>query len=148
MHFQGPKQMKYREFGQSGWKAFNLSVIKPVLETVMQSGEVDSVMFIFVEAQRSKGPNIEESGGTGIDMAKYWDAAMEQVSPQIDGLHALAQEIGVPLYITANLRSGGIVNGTEGISNELPMIYKQVESSCAAISAMAHYHHYLQGAQS
>lgn len=126
----------------------NLSVIKPVLETVMQSGEVDSVMFIFVEAQRSKGPNIEESGGTGIDMAKYWDAAMEQVSPQIDGLHDLAQEIGVPLYITANLRSGGIVNGTEGISNELPMIYKQVESSCAAISAMAHYHHYLQGAQS
>jgi hypothetical protein len=81
-------------------------------------------------------------------MAKYWDAAMEQVRPQIDGLHALAQEIGVPLFITANLRSGGIVNGTEGISNELPMIYKQVESSCAAISAMAHYHHYLQGAQS
>ena len=123
----------------------DLSVLKTVLEIVMRSGEVDSVMFIFVEAQRNRGPNIQEFGGKGIDMAKYWDAAMELVRPQIDGLHDLALEIGVPLYITANLRSGGIVNGSEFISSEAPMVYKQVESSCAAISAMAQYYHFLHG---
>jgi hypothetical protein len=123
----------------------DLSVLKTVLEIVMKSGEVDAVMFIFVEAQRNRGPNIQEFGGTGIDMAKYWEAAMELVRPQIDGMHDLALEIGVPLYITANLRSGGIVTGSEFVSSEAPMIYKQVESSCAAISAMAQYYERLNG---
>jgi acyl-CoA synthetase (NDP forming) len=128
----------------------DLSVLKTVIETVMRSGEVDAVMFIFVEAQRNKGPNIQELGGRGIDMAKYWDAAMEQVRPQIDGLHDLAQEIDVPLYITANVRSGSIVNGYESLgdeSHEAPMIYKQVETACAAIGAMAEYYDYLHGTQ-
>lgn len=120
----------------------DLSVLRPIIETVMRSGEVDSVMFIFVEAQRNKGPNIQELGGTGIDMGKYWDAAMEHVRPHIDGLHGLANEIGVPLYITANVESGGL--GSKSLANgESPMIFKEVEASCAAIKAMARYYEYI-----
>jgi acyl-CoA synthetase (NDP forming) len=122
----------------------NLTVVKPIIETVMNSGEVDSVMFIFVEAQRNKGPNIQEFGGKGIDMAKYWEMAMKDVRPAINNLHGLAHEIGVPLYITANVDTGRLGSGLNSNDNGSPVIYKEVEASCAAISAMAQYYAYLQ----
>ncbi len=121
----------------------DLTVLRPIIETVMRSGEVDSVMFIFVESQRNKGPNVRECGGTGIDMGKFWDAAMQAVRPHLNELNILARESGIPLYFTANVDSGGIT-GKDLMNGDSPMIFKEVEASCAAISAMAQYHEYLE----
>lgn len=120
----------------------DLSVIKPVVETVMRSGEVDSVMFIFVESQRHKGPNIKEFGGPGIDIGAFWDGAMKQVRPHVMELNGLAEELGVPLYLVANVQEGKLVGDDEAIQDS-PMAYREVESACAAVSAMARYGDYL-----
>ena len=126
----------------------DLSVIKPVLETVMRSGEVDSVIFIFIEAQRNKGPNIQEFGGQGVDMGAMWEIAMQQVRPRIKALHGLSQEIGVPLYIVANVQEGKSGDEETLLEDDSPMMHKEVESACVAISAMVEYYEYRQRALS
>lgn len=119
----------------------DLSVIRPVVEAVMRSGEVDSVMFIFIESPRNKGPGIQEFGGRGIDISLVWDGAMKQVRPHLEELYRLGAESGVPLYVVANLE-GKLAHDEP--SEDSPMIYREVESACAAISAMGRYHDYLE----
>ena len=121
----------------------DLSVIEPVIETVMRSGEVDSVMFMFIEAPRNKGRGIQEAGGRGIDMGVFWDGAMKRIRPHVRALGGLAGEIGVPLYIVAKADEGKL--GDETVqAQDSPMVFEEVESACAAMSAMARYHDYLE----
>ncbi len=122
----------------------DLSVVKPVIETVMRSGEVDSVMFMFVEAQRHKGPGIQEYGGRGIEMGALWDGAMQNARKGVIELGELAKEIGIPLYVVANLQEGKLGAALEDREGH-PMVFKEVESACSSISAMAKHYEYLEG---
>lgn len=116
----------------------DLTVIIPVIEAVMTSGEVDSVLFIFFEATRNKGPRVRSAGG-GIDMGEIWDAAMRRMAEPIRDLYRLGGETGVPLFVTANLNAGGAFLKPESDGDGLPMVYGEVESACAAIALTADY---------
>lgn len=116
----------------------DLAVIIPVIEAVIRSGEVDSVLFIFFEATRQKGPRVEQ-GGHAVDMGEIWNAAMKRMAEPVKGLYRLARETGVPLFVAANLKAGGafLKPGSDG--DGLPMVYGEVSSACAAISTMVNY---------
>jgi len=126
----------------------NPTVIKPIIETLMRSGEVDAVMFIYIESTRKRSSDEQAAAGgqesqrKGIDIGKFWGEAMRGISMEIGRLNDLAMEVGVPLYITANIDSGRLGKDLGSRSAGLPMLYKEVESCCAAISAMAQYHEY------
>lgn len=126
----------------------NPAIIKPVIEILMRSGEVDSVMFIYIESTRKRGPGGngpaggEESAGGGVDIRRFWVEAMRRISVEIGGLYEVAMEIGVPLYITANIDSGRLGSALDSMNGVPPMSYKEVESCCSAIRAVAEYSEY------
>jgi hypothetical protein len=120
----------------------DLTVIKPVLETIMRSGEADSILFIFIGARHSRAVKITETGGKGLDVSHFWKIMNEQLVAILDELYLLSHELEVPLYVTSNFSSAIGSQCTDGVG---PAPFAHVESACAAISAMAQYYEYRQG---
>jgi acyl-CoA synthetase (NDP forming) len=122
----------------------DLSVIKPVLETIIRSGEADSVLFIFVAAERSRSISTTKTGGKGLDVSHFWDTMTEQLGTVFEELYLLSHELEVPLYVTSNLSPA---MGRQRADGAGPAPFADVESACAAISAMAQYYEYRQWMQ-
>jgi len=117
----------------------DLRVVQPILEMLLTSGEVDSVMFIFIESQRSKGIVATDSGMEGVDLSAIWDMMTGTLSGYLRELYAKSSEVGVPLYVASNFdRVGDSKPGMLG-GGDNPMVYLNVESACTAIAAMANY---------
>jgi len=124
----------------------DLTVVQPILEALMTSGEVDSVLFIFIESQRSKGVKIQDAGGLGIEVGALWDMMTAKLAGYLKELYGLAAETGVPLYVASNFdRVGGAEPGTLG-GGDNRMVYIDVESACTAIAAMCDYGDFRRGA--
>ncbi|MFH1149411.1 MAG: CoA-binding protein [Actinomycetota bacterium] len=119
----------------------DLSVVRPVLETVIRSGEVDSVLFIFIESQRSKGIRTIETSGLGFDVSAAWDMMTLQLGKYLEELYGIARETGVPLYVASNF---GLVQepGQDRSADLDTCRFEDVESACRAMRAMADYREY------
>lgn len=117
----------------------DLRVIEPILEAVLTSGEVDSVLFTFIESQRSKGINVQDAGGQAFELGKLWDMMTGKLAGYLEGLYVLSRELGVPLFVASNFEKvGGAEPGTLG-GGDKPMVYQDVESACRAIAALSDY---------
>lgn len=119
----------------------DLSIVKPILETLMRSGEVDSVMLIMVESQRSKGVNIKETGGRGYDLSAMWNMTTSKLIGYLEEMYGLMWELEVPLYVTSNFDEF-LDEESSTPGEKRVMMFGDVESACRAISAMARYHEY------
>jgi acyl-CoA synthetase (NDP forming) len=122
----------------------DLTVIKPVLETIMRSGEADSILFIFIGARHSRAVRTTGAGGKGMDVSHFWKIMNEQLVAVLDELYLLSHELEVPLYVTSNFSSAIGEQRTDDVG---PAPFSHVESACAAISAMAQHYEYRQGIQ-
>ena len=117
----------------------DLRVIKPILEALLTSGEVDSVLFIFIESQRSKGIKITEVDGQAVELGVIWDMMTQKLGEYLADLYVMARDVGVPLFVSSNFEQvGGAEPGTLG-GGKNPMVYLDVEAACAAIAAMSDY---------
>lgn len=116
----------------------DLSVVKPILETVIRSGEVDSVLLIFIEAPRSKGMNAGDLGGGGYDLAEMWNAATSQLLVYLAELDELMWQEKLPLFVASNFTE--FLQETEGV-HDRPRVsmFPDVEAACGAIAAMVRY---------
>lgn len=115
----------------------DLRIVKPIIELLITSGEVDSVLFIFIESQRTRGVQVKGSELHGMDLAAIWDMMTGQLAGYMVDLYALAAERGVPLFLASNFdRVGSMEQGTLGGGNS-PMVFQDVESACTAIAAMS-----------
>lgn len=114
----------------------DFSVIKPVIETLMTSGEVDAVMFLWIGAPRLKNARLK--GERGMDLSGVWRSMDQYFLEHIGELYELMHQLQVPLYIATSLRveDGGDPDGCP------PLIFDSVESACRAVSAMAEYYHF------
>lgn len=120
----------------------DLRVIQPIIETLMRSEEVDSVLFIFIESERSKGFKVIDTGMGGTQLSEIWDMMTEKLGGYMRELYGLSWDTGVPLYVASNFdRVGNAKPGTLG-GGENPMVYLDVESACSAIAAMSNYFEY------
>ncbi len=80
----------------------DLTIIPPVIETMMCSGEVDAVFFIFVTPRRATGlgpPHVEK----GLDLRQAWDMVYSQMVKKFAELHKPMTTKGVPLYVVSTL---------------------------------------------
>ena len=118
----------------------DLSIIKPILEILMESGEVDAILLIFVEAPRI-GASTE---GEGANIAKIWDMVTQQVATHIHELYERSLELEMPLYVTANLERKSGIGGTLNAAPRTMMIYESVEDACDALGHMVRYSEYLK----
>ena len=117
----------------------DLRVTKPILEALLTCGEVDSVLLIFIESQRSKAVKVTEVDGRPFEIGVIWDMMTQQMAAYLADLYVLAREVGVPLFVSSNFEKvGGATPGTLG-GGKNPMVYLNVESACAAMAAMVEY---------
>lgn len=117
----------------------DFSAIKPVMEILMKSGEVDSIIFLWIGSPRSR-EGIDTSRG-GMDITKVWDIMHQHFNEYATELYTLMQELQVPLYLATTLKSEDLAFERASF-NRQPVIYLSVESACRAISAMANYSDY------
>jgi acyl-CoA synthetase (NDP forming) len=122
----------------------DLTVIKPVMEILMKSGEVDSVMFIWIGSPRRDGERARESKAAerGLDISRVWEAMDLHFHAFIKELYELMHELEVPLYVASSIKKSD--GGEPGGSENPPLIYSSVESACLAVRAMASYREYLE----
>jgi len=117
----------------------DLRITRPILETLLTCGEVDSVLLIFIESQRSKPVRVTEVNGQPFEIGVIWDMMTQKMAEYLKEMYVLAREVGVPLFVSSNFEKvGGAAPGTLG-GGENPMVHPDVESACASIAAMADY---------
>lgn len=121
----------------------DLSVVKPILETLLTCGEVDSVVFIFVESQRNKTVRIMDPSAQAMEMGAIWDMVTRKLAEYIHDLYDVAEKEGVPLFVISNLEEVSEEKGLLGGGGR-PMVYLDVESASRAIAAMADRHAFLR----
>lgn len=120
----------------------DLSVIKPILEILMKSGEVDSVLLIFIESPRSKGLNLQETGGRGLDLSMVWDAVTSEVVVQLEDMHEVMWDLGLPIYVACNFDEFLPEDRKPQPGKTRTMMYSKVVAACRAMGAMVRYQAY------
>ncbi len=121
----------------------DFSVIKPAIEILMKSGEVDSVMFLWIGAPRNREPGIDTSKG-GIDISGVWGNIRSRFTNYTKELYNLMQDVQVPLYLTTSLLPEEILAVKEEMGDKQLLLFPNVELTCQAISSMVKYHEYLE----
>ncbi len=114
--------------------------IHPIIEILMKSGEVDSVMFIFIGPPDIEGTRTPRSD-RGIDLSKMWDVMSKQFGNYAAALFDLMHELKIPLYPVTNHRFDENIQDR----NKRLVSYLTIDSACRAIDAMARYHEYCEG---
>ncbi len=118
----------------------DFTVLKPVIEILMRSGEVDAVMFLWIGAPRRRGEKATVKSARGMDISAIWKAMDQHFMGFYRELNSLMHELQVPLYIATSIQIDEEQNG-DGCQ---PLVFRDVESTCRAISAMAEYRSYLE----
>ncbi len=118
----------------------DFTIIKPTIEVLMRSGEVDAVMFLWIGPPRRLEYRDPPENNRGVNMSgvgKMMDQLFREFSADID---ELVQELRIPLYAASSIR----FDPPDGEKGEVqPLIFPSVESACRAVKAMADYHAYI-----
>lgn len=115
----------------------DLSIIPPIVKTMMLSGEVDAVIFIFLTPKQTEGlqpPRVER----GLDLREAWQAVYSKIAEKFDELFEPMTTQGVPLYVVSTFQEQQETDTSEKEERKLA-IFDTVEMGCRAISAMAAY---------
>ncbi|MDY6794081.1 MAG: CoA-binding protein [Actinomycetota bacterium] len=118
----------------------DFTIIKPVIEILMKNGEVDAVMFLWIDAPHREG-TVDTRGG-GVDISGVWEMIRLHFRNYAAELYAIMQELQVPLYVASNVRATDIANADDPEGGDLLMVYNSVESACRAIKSMADYYRF------
>jgi len=115
---------------------FNYQSIKPVIEIIMRSGEVDSIILLMGGPRRMKptGAQAKDKKTENILAAmKGFGKALESMN---ESIYELMYELDVPIYAPG---AWDDMNGDEKKKEKHVSRYPSVESICRAISVMADY---------
>ncbi len=114
----------------------DFAVLKPVIEILMQSGEVDAVMFLWIGAPRNHAKAAAAQGESTAAIAQIWAMMDHHFNSFITELHELMWDLDLPLYVASGIKyeEGGDGGAPAG---ERPIIFSSVEAACRAVKAMA-----------
>lgn len=118
----------------------DFSVIKPVVEILMESGEVDAIIFIWIASLRDSEVRTTPFMERGLDLREGWDETMLGLLSHLRELNRPMRDLGVPFYFVTNLTRKELGGSASGLLEEGEIIiYPTVELACRAISEMANY---------
>ncbi|MHB8779847.1 MAG: acetate--CoA ligase family protein [Candidatus Geothermincolia bacterium] len=108
-----------------------------VMRILMDSGEVDSIIFIWQTPARAPGllPRHLERG---LNMIPAWDAVQKASVERWQELYGLMREKGIPLYIVSNLMELQDPDTRQAYAGT-PAVFTTVEMGCRAIAETAAY---------
>lgn len=116
-------------------------IIKPVIEILMKSGEMDAVMFLWIGPPRRLEYKDSSDNDRGVNMSEV-GKMMDQLFMDFSvGIDELVHELQVPLYVATSIRIEP--PDDDGQTDRVqPLIFPSVESACRAMHAMAEYYEY------
>ncbi len=120
----------------------DFTILKPVIEILMKSGEVDAVMFLWIGAPRNHEKADDILGERGLDISQVWNMMDMHFNNFMKELYGLMWELQVPLYIATSIMPDKTGDGGEDAPEERPLIFPSVESACRSIRAMADHYYY------
>ncbi|NPV59975.1 MAG: hypothetical protein HPY75_09955 [Actinobacteria bacterium] len=119
----------------------DFTILKPVIEILMKSGEVDAVMFLWIGAPRRAEEIEAAKRGRGMDISAIWKIMDQHFVEFHRELSSLMHELQVPLYVATSIDLSTDSGGSRDDGCR-PLVFSDVESACRAVSAMAEYHAY------
>ncbi|HUT52210.1 MAG TPA: CoA-binding protein [bacterium] len=122
----------------------NFQVVMPVMDLLMKSGEIDSLLLLFIGPPRSKEQEQAARNPQTEQLHKMWKAMSKMFAAFGDALLKKMRELRVPIYVVSNFNPAGEAgNGVPGPDHV--SLFPTIESGCAAISAGARYHEWKEG---
>jgi len=123
----------------------DMAVIKPVVEILARSGEVDAVLFLWIGSPRRKDQPEGLREGRGMDMSRVWEFMDRHLMQFAAEMVQLMKDTGIPVYIASSLDQRKGMENLYGMERSTdPLIFSSVEDACLAIGAAAEYSSYLQ----
>ena len=117
--------------------------IPPIMEILLKSGEIDSLIFTFVGPLRLDRLDIPEEERRGVKLPDLFKKLGVFIPAFLEQVQAMSFETGVPVYPVFSLPDL-IQTPFAQMPLEKPgAIYKDVEPACRALAAMAVYQRFL-----
>ncbi len=120
---------------------------KPILEILLKSGEVDSVILIRMGPPREKGKSRGPERKSGVDSVELMKAFKKRQLDMIIEIFDLMDRYQVPIYVVSNVTRDRDADTDEMPSRRMTAIFDNIDVACRAVKAMADYSYY-QGRRS
>ncbi len=114
----------------------------PIMEILLKSNEIDSLIFTFVGPPRIDRKDISETERGGVPPPDMMKVVGDFIPIFIRQLQAMSRETGVPVYPVVNLPDLENRPFAEMLAESPETIYRNVEPACRALTAMAAYGRY------
>jgi acyl-CoA synthetase (NDP forming) len=112
---------------------------KPILEILMKSGEVDSIILLRMGPPPNRGKIQSVRDGKAIDPSKIWEALAQRQAELVNEICGLMHESGVPVYIVSNLFQDPRIDASKLLGDRRVTIYTHIDTACLSIKAMSDY---------
>ncbi len=118
----------------------NPAVIMPIMEILIKSGEIDSLMLLFiVPPQSSWDATLTENAG-GVEIPDWKKLIIENYPIVSKKLHDLSHDYNVPIYSVMNITDQEGISLAEKQGDEPVAICDNIEMTCHAVGEMYRYY--------
>jgi acyl-CoA synthetase (NDP forming) len=117
----------------------NDKVVVPILKTLMQSGEIDALMILFIGLERDGTAPKRIDNEQTRQLEKRRELISKMFKHFVDYLAKMMNDLDLPIYMVANVEAAE-QDASVRVMDQRPMtVFDSIETACAAIKAMADY---------
>jgi acyl-CoA synthetase (NDP forming) len=117
----------------------NFASIMPIINILMNSGEVDAVMLLFIGPPSDSGQGPAVTNAQSERFKKMWKSMSGMFKAFGEAMTRHSNELQVPVYVVSNFQGREDYDVNEMLGENRMTIFPTIESACTAISAMAMY---------
>jgi hypothetical protein len=122
----------------------NFHVVMPIIETIMQSGEIDAVLLLFIGPPRNKDHARLVRNKPAEQLSKMWESMGKMYQFFYDALCQRMIATKIPIYVVSNFGPGGENEFSPALipADRRMTFFPAIETACLAIRAMAGYYRF------
>lgn len=119
----------------------NFQVTLPIIETLMDSGEVDAIIFTWVAALREPELRMPSEHSRGMDLREMWEKVGGDFVARVPELYGPMRDKQIPLYVISNMvKSRSDAGRRAAADGNGVTAYGDLEMACRALAEMARYY--------
>jgi len=122
----------------------DFSVVPHLLKTLVGCGEIDALLLLFIGPGRRRDQEFKPLNEQTVKMQKMWKSMEGMFMGFREMLTKLADETGTPAYVVSNFGEGSDKIKEVMFAPDHTIFFKDIESACKAIAAMAYYREFLE----
>lgn len=116
--------------------------INPILEILIESGEVDSIMFLFIGPPRLRYGVVSRRDDRGVEPPNIFKMISQNYGAFSERIYGISHDERIPIYTVMNLTDDEGVPLSELQGEKAMAIYPTIELACRALGEMTRYYRY------